>query len=79
MDGRVVTLEAVLLGLTNKMNGAELRARGRILAQYDKMARAVFSSDGSSLDEGLESYLADLERNTDPMKLWRTGGEAQEE
>lgn len=79
IDAGVVTLEAVLLGLTNKMSEAELRARGRVLAQYDKMARAVFASVGSSLDEGLESYLADLERSTDPMKLWRTGGEAQKE
>lgn len=73
LDRRVVTLEAVLLGLTDTMSKADLRARGSTLAQHDKMARAVFGSAGSPLDQGLASYLGDLERTTDPMRLWRPG------
>lgn len=74
LGGRVVSLEAVLLGLTGTMNEAELRAHGSILAKYDSMARAIFRSSSSPLAQGLESYLQDLERSVDSMKLWRPGG-----
>lgn len=73
LGGCVVSLEAVLLGLSGTMSEVELRARGSILAKYDSMARAIFRSAGSPLAEGAESYLRDLERSTDPMRLWRPG------
>lgn len=73
LDGRVVSLEAVLLGLIGTMSQAELRARGSILGKYDSMARAIFGSSSSALAQGLESYFRDLERSVEPMKLWRPG------
>jgi hypothetical protein len=73
LDSRVVSLEAVLLGLNGTMSQAELRARGSILGKYDSMARAIFRSSSSPLAQGLESYFRDLERSVEPMKLWRPG------
>jgi hypothetical protein len=78
LDGQIVSIEAVLLGLVELMSETELRARGRLLAEYDKMARSVFSSNESPLVEGLESYLGSLEREVRPMKLWRPRGQGQE-
>jgi hypothetical protein len=79
LDGRVVTLEAVLLGLAGTMTEADLRSGGSLLARYDSMARAVFSSPESSLKEGLESYLGDLQRKAGPMALWRPGNGGREQ
>src|SRR5262249_36575320 len=78
LDGKVVTLEAALLGLTGTMTEANLRSCGDTLALYDSMARAVFGSRGSSPEEGLKSYLGDLEHKTRPMALWRPGHGRQE-
>jgi hypothetical protein len=79
LDGRVVTLEAVLLGLAGTMAEADLRSGGSLLAQYDSMARAVFKSPRSSLKEGLESYLGDLQREAGSMALWRPGNGGREQ
>lgn len=77
LDARVVTLEALLLGLADSMTEGDLRSRGTVLAQHDSMARAVFRSSGSSIKEGLESYLGSLERSTKPMSLWRPESKGQ--
>lgn len=73
LDGNVVTIEAVLLGLSNSNHGsdAELRERGSVLGTYDHMARAVFASASSSLDDALDSYFRSVEREAQPMRLWR--------
>jgi hypothetical protein len=71
LDGKVVTIEAVLLGLSLQMAEAELRARGKVLGTYDQMAKAVFASANSSLHEALGSYFGSLEADFQPMKLWR--------
>jgi hypothetical protein len=71
LDGNVVTIEAVLLGLSLQMVEADLRARGKILGTYDQMAKAVFASSNSTLHEALGSYLGSLEADSQPMTLWR--------
>lgn len=71
LDGRIVSLEAALTGLTKGAQQAQLRRKGSILGQYDQMARAVFASKGSDLDEALDSYTRDLESRVKPLVLWR--------
>lgn len=68
--GNVVTIEAVLLGLSAIVAEADLRARGKALGTYDQMAKAVFASASSSLEEALGSYLGSLQKETEPMTLW---------
>lgn len=70
LDGNVVTIEAVLLGLSGKMSETDLRYCGNVLANYDRMAKVVFGSANSSLVEALGSYLGSLDQETSPMKLW---------
>jgi len=76
LDGNVVTIEAVLLGLSLQLAEADLRARGKVLGAYDQMAKAVFASSNSSLHEALGSYLGSLETDSQPMKLWRPDDQA---
>ena len=71
IEGRIVSLEAVLAGLTKEKPEVELRPKGLILGQYDQMARAVFASKGSDLGEALNSYTRDLESKVKPLVLWR--------
>ena len=71
LSGKVVTLEAVLTGLVNQMPDEKLREKGKVLGQYDSMARAVFASAGSVLGEALESYMRDVESRAKPLNLWR--------
>ena len=72
LNGNIVTLEAALLGLVGRLTDPVLRAHGKILAEYDQMAKAVFSSAGSSLDEALKSYVRHIEIQVQPLTLWRT-------
>ncbi|HZF31074.1 MAG TPA: hypothetical protein VE907_18310 [Gammaproteobacteria bacterium] len=71
LDGLVVTLEALMLGLTTSLGDAQLRACGKQMAAYDQMARAVFSSSSTPLKEALGSYLASYEGDSKPMQLWK--------
>lgn len=73
LSGRVVTLEAVLLGVASKMSDEKLREKGKVLGQYDSMARAVFASVGSVVCDGLDSYMRDVESRAKPLDLWRHG------
>ena len=71
LSGRVVTLEAALIGLTKQMPDDKLRQKGKILGQHDSMAKAVFASVGSPLGDALDSYMRDLESRAKPLDLWR--------
>lgn len=71
LEGRIVSLEAALAGLTKEKPEAQLRQKGTILAQYDQMARAIFASTGTDLGEALDSYMRDLESKVKPLVLWR--------
>jgi hypothetical protein len=71
LGGKIVTIEAALLGLVGKLPESELRTRGKTLASHDEMAKAVFKSEASSLGEALDSYLRHVETETKPLKLWR--------
>jgi hypothetical protein len=71
LSNRVVTLEAVLMGLANQMTDEKLRQKGIVLGQHDSMARAVFGSVGSPLGDALNSYMRDLESRAKPLDLWR--------
>lgn len=75
LDGNIVTMEAVLLGLIVQMTDADLRARGKVLGTYDQMAKAVFASSNSALDNALGSYFVSLEAESAPLKLWRPSGQ----
>lgn len=71
LEGRIVSLEAALTGLTKETPEPQLRRKGTILGQYDQMAKAVFASPRSDLGEALDSYMRDLESKAKPLVLWR--------
>lgn len=71
LAGRIVVLEAVLLGLCRQGGTARLRARVEPLRHHDSVVRACFSS--SDAEAGLRSYFEDRRRTLQPLVLWDPG------
>ena len=73
LDGRLVTLEAILIQLYHRLGVAVLQDKIEVLMHLDGTVRACFLS--SSPLDGLWSYFTDLERETSPLRLWRPSSE----
>ncbi len=71
LSRKLITLEAAVRGLVEKVPDARLREKGSVLSQYDQMAKVVFASTGSDLGEALDSYIRDVESRAKPLRLWR--------
>lgn len=69
LAGRIVVLEALLLELCRSLGTDLVRHRVRPLVELDQVVRVCFSS-GSDPEEGLPSYLGDLQRMVTPLTLW---------
>lgn len=76
LAGRVVVLEAVLLGLCDRLGPNELRQRVAPLMTADRMVQICFSAAGAEPDDALSSYYRSLAEELRPLVLWdpRAGG-----
>lgn len=70
LSGRVVVLEAAMLGLCQDLGSDELRELVRPLLPLDNVARVCFSSGNPTPAEGLGSYFDDLVSELVPLTLW---------
>lgn len=70
LAGKIVVLEALLLRLCRDLGTDVVRQRVRPLEALDRVVRVCFSSQGSSPEEGLGSYLKDLQEAVSPLVLW---------
>lgn len=75
LAGRTVVLEAVLLGLCDRLGSDKLRQRVAPLMTADKMVQICFSA-GSEPGNALLSYYRSLAEELRPLVLWdpRAGG-----
>lgn len=71
LKGRVVTIEAILLELANRIELTELRKRAALLAPFDQTIRICFSSGNADPLSGLRSYFESLESEVSPLGLWK--------
>jgi hypothetical protein len=74
LQGRVVTLEAVLLALCDSMGQNHVRQRVSPLIGLDRMVGICFSPDNPSPTEALGSYFRDLQATLAPLQLWNPRG-----
>lgn len=70
LAGRIVVLEALLLTLCRGLGTGTVRHRVRPLVALDRVVRVCFSSEGADPEEGLQSYLKDLQKVVSPLILW---------
>ena len=70
LEGRIVTLEAVLIALCNHIGPDEIRHRLQPSMENDQMIRICFSNPGSDPLECLRSYYDDLAGGVAPLVLW---------
>lgn len=68
LSGRVVVLEALLIGLSRTVGMESLRERLRPVLDMDQAIRACFSSKDPVT--GLRSYFHSLAREVAPLVLW---------
>lgn len=69
LAGRIVTLEAALLELCERIGPEQVRTRMAAAAPYDQVFRACSSAGGDPRD-GLASYYRSLVAEVDPLVLW---------
>ncbi|MCH8205758.1 MAG: hypothetical protein IH956_02005, partial [Chloroflexi bacterium] len=76
LAGRIVTLEALLLGLCDRHGPEDVRQRVQALSTLDKVIRICFSTVNRDPRDGLISYYESLAGELDPLILWnpRSGG-----
>ena len=72
LAGRIVTLEAVLLRLCERLGLEDLRQRIRPLTSHDKAVWLCFSTESSDPRDGLRSYHESLAAEVHPLLLWNT-------
>lgn len=74
LAGRVASLEAVLLGLCQRLGREHLRTAVKPLVavedRRDKMVQVCFSDGNPDPEGALQSYFNDLKRNAAPLVLW---------
>lgn len=70
LAGRIVTLEAILLRLCERLGVEDLRQRVGPLTAHDKSVDVCFSEGGSDPRNGLRSYHASLAAEVHPLLLW---------
>jgi len=69
LDGRIVSLEAMLSRLCDAMDLAQLRTALASL-EHDQLVRICFSSGSPDPREALRSYLDSLQEEVSPLMLW---------
>lgn len=74
LEGRVVTLEAVLLALCTSMGHDQVRRRVSSIKGFDRMIAICFSGDNPSPSDALGSYFRELQANLAPLQLWNPRG-----
>lgn len=70
LSGRVVVLEAVLVGLCDRLAPDEVRRRVQPLMPIDTMIQACFSTGNARPVEALLSYYDHLAAELAPLILW---------
>jgi hypothetical protein len=77
LAGRIVVLEAVLLGLCRHLGHEVVQERIEPIREIDKVIGICFSPAGASPEEGLRSYLRDRRSELAPLVLWHPGEEGE--
>lgn len=67
---RLVTLEAILLKLCERIRMEDLRRRVGPLTRHDKAVKACFSTGNPDPRDGLRSYNGSLVAEVHPLLLW---------
>jgi hypothetical protein len=70
LAGRIVTLEAVLISLCEKVGDDVVRAALQPVRDQDRVLRVCFSSVNIEPRIGLRSYFDALKRDVVPLVLW---------
>lgn len=68
--GRIVTLEAILLGLCDHLGAEEVRRRVGVLMQRDRMVSICFAAANQSPEVCLRSYYEHLVAQVGTLGLW---------
>ena len=71
LEGRVATLEAVLIGLCRSLSPEEVRRRLSSLVPIHKTIRICFSDSCPDPVVALESYRRSLEAEVRPLVIWQ--------
>jgi hypothetical protein len=74
LEGRVVTMEAVLLALCARMGHDQVRQKVSSLIGLDRMVAICFSDGNPSPSDALGSYFRELQDNLSPLRLWNPRG-----
>ena len=81
LDGRIASMEAVLMGLCRRLGRDVVRNSVKTLVaaedRKDKMVRVCFSDGNSDPEAALQSYLSDLKRSVSPLVLWELAQEGE--
>lgn len=73
LAGRIVVIEAILLGLCNHLGPDSVRRRIQSLAAVDNMVRVCFSAGNPEPRDALLAYYSSLVAELDPLTLWEPG------
>ena len=81
LNGRVASMEAVLLRLCRRLGREHVRNAVKPLVaiedRKDKMVRVCFSEGNPDPEGALQSYFSDLKRNVAPLVLWELPHEGE--
>lgn len=70
LSGRIVSFEAILIALCDRLGPAEVRSRVESLASRDKMLAACFSTGNPDPRDCLAAYARELQTELQPLRLW---------
>ncbi len=70
LAGRIVCLEALLLGLCERIGVGTVRTKVEPIRDTDTMMRVCFSPNSATPEDGLRSYLRDRRTDLAPLLLW---------
>lgn len=71
LSGKIVTFEAILLALCQRVGVSTLRAALAPLAEIDQTVKVCFSPGNPDPVAALTSYLSHLEKEVSPLILWK--------
>lgn len=70
IGGRVMTIEAALLGIADRIGLADLRTRASLVAPFDQTFKVCFSPSNEDPLACLHSYFTSLQAEVHPLALW---------
>lgn len=76
LQGKMVTLEAILIELCGRLGVGAVRVAVQPLMASDQTVKICFSSTNSDPEVALASYFSALEREVAPLTLWKPAMEA---